>query len=184
MVKSVYSPGLMGTEGRPFDIMKPNKKTLFMGVAVVLTLVLLIIFRELVVGWFQHRWQDAIDWNINPYIFVGLLFATLYHYYKGWWQIGKGLVMRDKELLLKGVALNRFVWAIPYLYVLIFGRGYPWWVPAGIVAWMAFGIVMFARNYRKREYVERMNNSLVGKFVGKLTNRKSEPQVSHKEETK
>lgn len=111
----------------------------------------------------RSAWRQALAWHINPWIFVGLLLATTFHYYKSFFEIARGVVRRDKAMLARGFVLNRFVWAIPYVYVLIFGRGYPLWVPAGVIAWMIFGAAMFARNVRKPEYVSRMTHSWAGR---------------------
>lgn len=142
-----------------------EKRTALLVSASIVVIAVLCIFRGTVLSFFDARWQNAIEWHVNPFIFVGLLFATLYHYYKSWWQIGKGVVTKDKQAIYKGIALNRFVWAIPYLYVLIFGRGYPWWVPVLIIAWMIFGALSFAHNYRKTEYIDKITNSHLGRFI-------------------
>lgn len=157
--------------------MNSKKKTLLVCIGALVGVCLAVVFRTFLIEWFQARWQNAIDWNINPFIFVGLLFATLYHYYKGWFEIAKGVVTRDKETLYHGIALNRFVWAIPYLYVLIFGRGYPWWVPAGIITWMVIGLVIFVKNYRKQDYIKKMTESPVGKLVSRFTKSKTEEET-------
>lgn len=142
-----------------------EKRTALLVSASIIAVAVLCVFRSTVFSFFDASWQNAIEWHVNPLIFVGLLFATLYHYYKSWWQIGKGIVTKDKQTIYKGIALNRFVWAIPYLYVLIFGRGYPWWVPAGIITWMIIGILSFAHNYHKTEYIDKITNSHLGRFI-------------------
>ena len=142
-----------------------QKHTALLVSASIVVISVLCIFRSIVLSFFDARWQNAIEWHVNPFIFVGLLFVTLYHYYKSWWQIGMGIVTKDKHTIYKGIALNRFVWAIPYLYVLIFGRGYPWWVPAGIITWMIIGVLSFAHNYRKTEYIDKITNSHLSKLI-------------------
>lgn len=142
--------------------MKSHKKlaTFMVALAIVLAV---FIFHAWLADQVRSVWRQAIAWHINPWIYVGLLFATLFHYYKGWFEIARGAVRRDKATLARGIALNRSMWAIPYLYVLIFGRGYPWWVPFGVISWMIIAAAMFARNVRKPEYVNRMTHSWAGR---------------------
>lgn len=128
-------------------------------IAAVIIVVLGFALRDVIISIVRSSWRQALQWHINPYIYMGLLMATFYHYYKGWFQIGRGLLQRNKAELFRGIALNRFVWAIPYVYVLIFGQGYPWWVPAGIGAWMLFGIVLFGYRLRNPQYAQGMANT-------------------------
>lgn len=158
-----------------------DKRTALLVSASVIVFAVLCVFRSTVFSFFDARWQNAIEWHVNPFIFVGLLFVTLYHYYKSWWQISKGVVTKDKQAIYKGIALNRFVWAIPYLYVLIFGSGYPWWVPAGIITWMVIGILSFAHNYRNTEYIDKITSSHLGKLI--FRGERVIPQ-SHEKESK
>jgi hypothetical protein len=136
-------------------------------VAVVLAVTALLLFHRLIIGRGEHYWHQAIAWHINPLIFVGLLLATFYHYYKGWFMIARGLVKKDRATLRRGVALNRLVWAIPYVYVLLFGHGYPWWVPTLLIVWVVVGLALFVRNYRNQTYVDKMINSPFGKLIAR-----------------
>ncbi len=147
--------------------MKSHKKLATFVAALIIVLAALY-FRNWLTDQVRTVWRQAIAWHINPWIYVGLLLATFFHYYKGWFEIARGAVSRDKAMLARGIALNRFVWAIPYLYVLIFGSGYPWWVPFGVISWMTFGVVMFVRNIRRPEYVNRMTHSWGGRLALRL----------------
>jgi len=142
--------------------MKSHKKLVTLLVALIIALAALY-FHSWLADQVRFAWRQALTWHINPLIFVGLLFATLFHYYKSWFQIARGLVRGDKVLLAQGIALNRFVWAIPYLYVLVFGSGYPWWVPVGVITWMTIAVAMFAHNIRKPEYADGMTHSWLGR---------------------
>lgn len=148
--------------------MRSHKKLVAI-LAAPIIIIAVYCLRNFLADWIRLSWRKALAWHINPWIFVFLLFATLFHYYKSWFQIAKGLYRKDKSEIARGVALNRTVWAIPYLYVLIFGRGYPWWVPAGVISWMVIAAIMFVRNLRKPEYVERMTHSWVGKIVARFS---------------
>lgn len=125
-------------------------------IAAVVIVVLGFALRGVIISQVRSSWHQALKWHINPSIFVGLLLATSYHYYKSWFQIGRGVVRHNRAELLEGIVLNRTVWAIPYMYVLIFGQGYPWWVPAAIGAWMLFGVVLFIHHIRNPDYIQRM----------------------------
>ncbi|HUC86821.1 MAG TPA: methyltransferase domain-containing protein [Candidatus Saccharimonadales bacterium] len=145
---------------------------LFIVVAITVIAAVVALFHGEIISYLKHFWRDAIQWHVNPLIFVGLLFATLYHYYKGWFMIARGIFGKDKSMLLRGAALNRFVWVIPYAYVLVFGHGYPWWVPAGISTWIVVGTAMFLYNYRNQKYVAKMT----GSFWGRLVERRSKAE--------
>lgn len=144
--------------------MKSHKKLAAFVAALIIALAA-FYFHTWLIDQVRSAWRQALAWHINPWIFVGLLFATLIPYYKGWFDIARGVVRRDKAMLARGIALNRFMWAIPYVYVLIFGSGYPWWVPIGVILWMVYGAAMFARNIRRPEYVDQMTHSSFGRVT-------------------
>ena len=144
---------------------KSPRLRLLIAAAIVLIVTAVIVFHDYIVEYAEHFWQDAEKWHVNPLVFVGLLFATLIPYYKGWFAIARGLLTKDKATLLRGAALNRAMWVIPYAYVLVFGRGYPWWVPTGVAAWIVIGTCLFLYNYRNKQYVAKMTNSFWGKLV-------------------
>ncbi len=153
-----------------------NRRKSTVAAAVLAATVLLLVFHQLIFDVVVHFWHRAESYHVNPLIFVFLLLATFYHYYKGWYQIAIGIYRRDRKLLVRGVILNRTVWAIPYLYVLIFGYGYPWWVLAGVIGWIVVAMASFIRNYRRPEYLHKMNASWFGRIIERHLN-KAKPKV-------
>ncbi len=113
-----------------------TRKKIIIGIALSVGLATVAIFHNLGLHVITAAWEQAIEWNVSPLVFVGLLFATLYHYYKGWFLMARGIISCDGQMVARGFRLNRIMWAIPYLYVLAFGRGYPWWIPVGILSWL------------------------------------------------
>lgn len=142
-----------------------RKKPGFLVGGFILAIVLIFVFRLPIYYWANEKYQKAKEWNINPLIFVGLLFATFYHYYKGWIIIAKGLKLHDKSLLGKGILTNRIAWVIPYLYVLVFGKGYPWWVPTLTLTWITIGLVSFSLHIHNQKYVQKISNSRFSKLT-------------------
>ncbi len=147
------------------------RKRILIGFAALAAVFVAVALRGFAADQIRHWWRNAIKWNINPWIYVALLFVTFYHYYKGWWLIATGLLRRNGERFRKGVVLNRAVWAVPYLYVVVFGRGYPWWLLAGVVGWLAFGLAMFYRRTRDANYANRMVTTFPGKYLVRLFGR-------------
>jgi len=170
---------------------KSPRLRLLIAVAIIVVAAVVVLFRGQIGEYAEHFWDDAIKWHVSPLIFVGLLFATLYHYYKGWFMIARGIYKKDRATLLRGAALNRFVWVIPYAYVLVFGHGYPWWVPTGIGVWIVVLSGMFLVNYRKPDYVQNQLEKIsssppakVARWVLKVFHRKSAPSAEPKAPTR
>lgn len=149
--------------------LSPRQRLMIVVAVLVIVATLGLLFHEQIGEYAEHFWNDAIKWHVSPLIFVGLLFVTLIPYYKGWFAIARGLYAKDKAMLLRGAALNRAMWVIPYAYVLVFGHGYPWWVPTGVAAWIVIGTGIFLYNYRNKKHVAKMTNSFSGRLIGRLS---------------
>lgn len=96
----------------------------------------------------------AVDvYNVNPYVFISLFFVSLPFYYGGYYLMIKIGYMYFKETyragqkfninqlvqikgFTKGLVINRFGWALPYLYLMAFGKNLPVWVYILIIFWI------------------------------------------------
>lgn len=107
-------------------------------------------------------------YHVNPYIFVGLFFASLPFYYPGYYMMikagykyYKNDYKKTKEFdlsglvkskgFLPGLIINRFGWVLPYLYLMFVGRNLPIWIYFLIIIWL--GITTYLSIFKTRTKV-------------------------------
>lgn len=105
------------------------------------------------------------EYHVDPLIFGLLYFFSFIPFYYGVFEIARGLIKKSAVQVAKGVAINRFAWALPYIYVIAFGRNLPWWVYVGVFGWLLFGLMAL----RSRKQQERLVKQ-AGNVSGKLAN--------------
>ena len=101
---------------------------------------------------FLSLWQHIIhigtQYGVNPLVFAVLYLA---HHPLFWgtmaWLAAR---VRAKKPVAGVVALGVFFWFLPYTYVLLFGRGLPWWIYAAVAVVVAIGGTHAVREIRRR----------------------------------
>lgn len=119
-------------------------------------------------------------YNVNPYIFVGLFFASLPFYYPGYYLMIKagyryfkndykkskdfdlGNLIKSKGFL-PGLIINRFGWVLPYLYLMTFGRNLPIWIYMLIIMWL--GLTTYLTIFKTRTKI--ITDAIMYKIVDK-----------------
>lgn len=96
--------------------------------------------------------------HVNPRVLIGLYAFSVIPFYAGifliLWGSGIGMLSFRGLLQLKlhdldfgsraaiaGLIVNRLAWALPYLYIEIFGRNLRWYFHLGIWLWIAMATV-------------------------------------------
>ncbi len=87
-------------------------------------------------------WDKALNYNVNPAIFVGLLLITFVPYYWSWYLILRKATRREWFGFSEAVIINRLIWAPPWVYVYVAGDNYPWWVRPAILLWSGLAVIL------------------------------------------
>lgn len=107
-------------------------------------------------SWFADLYGKAQDqYGVNPLIFIALYLFSFVPFYWGVFYILKGLKRHHVETVVKGVAVNRLAWGLPYLYVLFLGHDLPRIIIVGLVVWAIVGIGWPVLNRNNPGYVEK-----------------------------
>ena len=77
-----------------------------------------------------HGWAAAIQarHGVDPYLYLALTTVCAPPFYYSIYRLTKALATRDGRHLSVWSALFLAATALPYLYVLLFGRNMPWWI--------------------------------------------------------
>ncbi len=100
-------------------------------------------------------WADkaAEAYGVNPRILIGLYVFSVIPFYVGIFMIlsGSGVALLSLRGLFEfsyddldfgsrtavaGLLLNRFAWALPYLYIEFFGRRLKWYLHVAVWVWI------------------------------------------------
>lgn len=99
-------------------------------------------------GWFQHmlsQWLRAtrVNYGVDPVIFLILLTACAPFFYWSIYRMVRAIAAKNRAQANAWSMVFLLSTILPYLYVLVFGRGMPWWVYLIIAALMAQGAYSF-----------------------------------------
>ncbi len=97
-------------------------------------------------GWAK---QAREIYAVDPVIFVVLLCAMAPIFYYSIFRLVRAAAKKRNELPLWG-AIFLAATAIPYLYVLIFGRNMPWWIYIILGLLLAQGVYSLVRKLRAK----------------------------------
>ncbi len=96
----------------------------------------------------HHLLQLGRDHGVNPWLF-GALYLS--HHPLFWGTMAWLAVrVRRKRPVAGVVALGVFFWTMPYAYVLLFGRGLPWWAYGVALVFLAIGGTHLVQDIRRR----------------------------------
>lgn len=86
---------------------------------------------------------------VNPYVFLLLLVICAPFFYFSAYRLLRSLAARKPDLILRWSSVFLAATAVPYLYVLVFGRNMPWWVYLVTVLLLAQGVFSLVRKLRR-----------------------------------
>ena len=104
--------------------------------------------------------DKAQKYNVNITVFIVIYIFSLFPYYLGVYLVlrGSGVfsirfgdlthfdfsgLSHNNNLIIWGLLINRLAWALPYLYVLLVGKGVRWYIHIGIWIWIGGSIAYF-----------------------------------------
>lgn len=101
----------------------------------------------------HHLWHQATAvYGVNPAVFVGLYLFSFLPFYYGVFRILRGAKRRSLNEAASGFAVNRFAWALPYLYVLVFGKNLPTLVTVLVLVWVIGSTAWMGLQLRNQSY--------------------------------
>ncbi len=89
-----------------------------------------------------QKWMAGVQakHGVNPWIFLGIMTACAPFFYYSIFRMGRAAVKRNaREMNMWGAAFLSAT-ALPYLYVLVFGRNLPWYIYIVMAALVAQGV--------------------------------------------
>ena len=104
---------------------------------------------DAVAGWVTAKAAEIESgYSVNPWIFLGLMTACAPFFYYSIFRLAKGALKKDTRSLATWSTVFLAATALPYLYVLTFGRNLPWWVYAILAVLIAQGVWSLVRRLR------------------------------------
>ena len=86
---------------------------------------------------------------VNPYVFLLLLVICAPFFYFSAYRLFRALAARKPDPIIRWSSVFLAATAVPYLYVLVFGRNLPWWVYLVIVLLLGQGVFSLVRKLRR-----------------------------------
>lgn len=98
-----------------------------------------------------HKWAEGINarHGVNPWVFFGLMVGCAPIFYYSIYRLGRAAVKRDSGQLNVWGAVFLAATALPYLYVMVFGRNLPWYIYLVLGALLAQGLWSLLRRRRR-----------------------------------
>lgn len=104
-----------------------------------------------------QKWAEGINarHGVDPWVFLGLTVVCAPVFYYSIYRLGKAAVKKDsRRLNLWGMAFLAAT-ALPYLYVMAFGRNLPWYIYLVLGALLAQGLWSLVRRRRQAAEPDR-----------------------------
>ena len=93
------------------------------------------------------------EYAVHPYVFIALLVICAPFFYYSIYRLVRALAARRSDLIFRWSSVFLISTAVPYLYVLLFGRGIPWWVYLVIALLLVQGVFSLVRRLRRARSV-------------------------------
>ena len=99
-----------------------------------------------------NEWVTAAReiYSVDPVIFVILITAMAPVFYYSIFRLVRALAKRNSKEIPLWSAIFLAATAIPYLYVLIFGRNFPWWLYIVLGLLLAQAVYSLVKKLRKK----------------------------------
>ncbi|MBN1687308.1 MAG: hypothetical protein JW852_11675 [Spirochaetales bacterium] len=91
------------------------------------------------------------EYAVHPYIFLILLVVCAPFFYYSIYRLARAIAARKSDLIVRWSSVFLAATAIPYLYVLVFGRNMPWWVYLVVGLLLLQGIFSLVRKLRRQK---------------------------------
>lgn len=102
------------------------------------------------IGKFDVWVQDIhADYGVHPYVFIALVVICAPFFYYSIYRLIKGLAHRDKPQVMLWSTVFLAATVVPYVYVLLFGHGMPWWIYLVLVALLLQGVISLISRLRR-----------------------------------
>jgi hypothetical protein len=108
-------------------------------------------FDRVVLGEIRNLMRVARDsYGVDPIVFIVIYLGTAPFFYYSIFRMVRALARkRQKEIRVWSMVFLAAT-AAPFLYVLLFGRNFPWWVYLVIALLLGQGVYSLIRRLRKR----------------------------------
>lgn len=96
-------------------------------------------------------WMNGIQarHGVDPWVFLGLMVGCAPLFYYSIYRLGRAAVKKDAGQLNLWGAVFLAATALPYLYVMAFGRNLPWYIYLVLGALLAQGLWSLLRRRRQ-----------------------------------
>ena len=97
------------------------------------------------------------DFSVNPWILIALFVVCGPFFYYSAFRLARAALTKREGSLSTWSTIFLASAALPYLYVLLFGRNMPWWIYLIVGGLIIQGVVSLVRKLRRRLPAERKN---------------------------
>ena len=97
----------------------------------------------------RHLESIRLRHGVNPYIFLGLLAGCAPFFYYSIYRLVRSVAGSERSRIALWSAVFLAATALPWVYVLIFGRNLPWYVYLILAALIGQGVYSLVRKIRK-----------------------------------
>lgn len=99
-----------------------------------------------------QRWAATVSasYGVNPYLFIALTTICAPAFYYSIYRLTKALATRQRRHVSTWSSVFLGAAALPYGYVLVFGRNLPWWIYLILGVLLAQGVVSLVRKLTNR----------------------------------
>ena len=119
--------------------------------------------KALIAAFNEWAMEIRAQYNVNPYIFIGLYLACAPVFWLSGFQSVRALVTRNMDAFVKWVIILGITILTPLAYVAIFGRNLPTWFWFALGGFLAFSILSTVRKMRKKLKQEASETDCKGK---------------------
>jgi len=99
-----------------------------------------------------QRWAETVTakHGVNPYLFIALTTICAPAFYYSIYRLTKALTTGQRRQVSTWSAVFLGAAALPYGYVLVFGRNLPWWIYLILGVLLVQGVVSLVRKLKNR----------------------------------
>jgi len=100
--------------------------------------------------WITHYLESIrTRYGVNPVLFFALLVGCAPFFYYSIYRLVRAVASRDKSRITLWSLVFLTATALPWVYVLIFGRDLPWYIYLVLAALIGQGLYSLVRKIRK-----------------------------------
>jgi hypothetical protein len=108
-------------------------------------------FTHAVLGWVQNVMEAArARYGVDPLVFIVISVVMALPFYYSLFRSVRAIARRRRQEVVVWSTVFLAATVAPYLYVLVFGHGLPWWVYAVIALLVGQGVYAMVRRLRKK----------------------------------